>query len=314
LDVIATRLLKQLLRTLEGIERHIMASLDQNERTTSEHHETTEEQSEHKPLVEVRSILRLPVSVHRYYEAKYREQKAPWRKAKDVLEYVGVATAIGLAVLTWFTLEKVSSQADSAQKQVGIMQRQLEITDRPWIEISQADVEDFHFHARVDNGKPMLFTTVHMRVANVGHSAATNVRTISFLIFQLGMDPFMEARQKQVCDAPDPMRMTKQFVLFPGRDSGDRLYDEIGFDETIQQGDMWPIGDGKSSVDPVIIGCVLYDIPGSHNNPHHTGFSYQFNSRTPNGHLTYRAFRIGEIISPKSLVLTDNYLGVTYID
>ncbi|HEY1949129.1 MAG TPA: hypothetical protein VGG97_19125 [Bryobacteraceae bacterium] len=249
------------------------------------------------------------VATNEKHQKTYEEKN--YRLQKSGLWIQGI-----LCLVTGFAFAAAAWYANIAQKQQVIMQKQLETTDRPWVEISKADVAEFRFHSRVDNGMPMLDVRLKLRVANVGHSVATNVRLKTRLIFQMSIEPYMEIKQKQACEVADIMRITKEFVLFPGRDSGDRLYEEIGFDETIQDTDkLWiETGERQSPVDPALIGCVLYDIPSSRMNPHYTWFSYQFVRKLPNGQLDHRAFFIGEKVPTESLVLIDDLLGVTYVN
>src|SRR4051794_30463554 len=48
------------------------------------------------------------------------------------------------------------------QGQLRVMRGQLEATDRPWIEITKADVKEFSFVNRVDNGKSILHAAINL--------------------------------------------------------------------------------------------------------------------------------------------------------
>lgn len=189
------KLLGSFVRSLDAFK----ASLDQYGSAIRKHDQTSENQNQ-KPLpIDLRSELRFPVSVSEYYEAEQRERKSAWRQIRGGLEIVGVTVAVVLATLTYHTLQKVSSQANSAQNQVVIMQQQLEATDRPWVEVVSVESTDgITFYRRIDNGLAGLHASFKMRVKNIGHSAAIHIKMVSQLVFEYPGDANREMRQKQI--------------------------------------------------------------------------------------------------------------------
>ncbi len=160
----------------------------------------------------------------------------------------------------------------------------------------------------------MLTIDLNLLITNVGHSVASNIRIYNELIFEVGIDPYAEERQQRVCEDKNNLVPTKEFVLFPGGNSGGRLFDQVGSFNVIRDEDILPAASGTPYIDPTIVGCVLYDIPGAINNPHHTGFSYQFRKKLPGGRVDNRAFPVGEPVAVNVLVAVDNYLGVNFIN
>jgi hypothetical protein len=274
------KLLKSYVRSLDAFK----ASLDQYGSAARKHEQTSENQDQ-KPLpIEIRSELRLPVTVSEYYEAKQRERQSAWPTIKAWLEIVGVVVAVVLAVLTYYTLRKISSQADSAQQQVVIMQRQLEATDRPWIKIKGASVyPDFSFFGDSIPSNPtqniLGVTMVEVAVENVGRSIAINAYLRGELIFLKGMPEAMQ-EQSLVCSGQSGTTPTILQSIFPG-DPGPRFF-------TSAEQELTAVRKGQE-VKPVFLGCIVYAISNSAK-LHHSAFMYALEQLADGAHWEDKPF------------------------
>lgn len=98
--------------------------------------------TEPRPPVRASVKLQLPVAITEYYEAE-QESKSRlkwWRRIKGAAEIIGIAAGVWYAYTTygmWHTMQK---QTQAAIDQVGIMQKQFEAADRPWISLRVARV------------------------------------------------------------------------------------------------------------------------------------------------------------------------------
>lgn len=312
LDPNTTRLLKQMIRVLERIERRFSAPLQQNEDATSEQNQSAEDHSRQPRRIKIRSELRLPISIRKYYEAENGERESWWPKIKAGLEIGGVAVAVILAGLAFDSLK-------SAQQQVAVMQKQLEATDRPWLQIISADVTGSGLvlgYPGVDSNSPRGSVSVKFVVKNVGRSVAVHVRMTGQLIFELAAN-VLDERQREVCEAGDPMHTTAEFTLFPDQDSGNRLTDQLGTGaggEPINPESILRMRSGALATNPLFAGCITYQMGGAAK-PHHTGFLYTFAFKYPNGIARPdRLFELGKQIPADRLVLMEDPGGFSSVD
>ena len=314
MDTLNTRLLKQLIRVLERIERRITAPLQQHEDATSKQNQSAEHHNEQQRRIKIRSELRLPISVREYYEAEHRERQSLWRKVKTGLEIIGVVVAVILAGLAFGTLK-------SAQQQVGVMRMQLEASDRPWVQITSAEVTGsgltlYPGRPGFKNGWPIGTVSVKFVVKNVGRSVAVHVRMTGRLIFELAAN-LLDERQREVCEAGDPIHTTAEFTLFPDQDSGDRLTGQLGTgagSEPINPQSILTVSGGALMTNPLFAGCITYQMGGS-TKPHHTGFLYTFATKLPDGIARPdRLFYIGKRIPADRLVLMEDPGGFSSVD
>jgi len=161
------RILKAILRSLDSLK----TSLDENNEAIREYTQAAKKESRENAPIEVRSELRLPKAIRGYYEAEQRERQSGWRKLVSGLQFIGVATAVILACLTYLTLQKVSSQAEAAHEQARIMRQQLETTDRPWLSIKTSFVGPFVCYPHGG-----CSTNIGLAFDNVGHMPAVDIR------------------------------------------------------------------------------------------------------------------------------------------
>lgn len=315
MEPINAKLLRQLLRTLEGISRRIEASLDKNAESAPEGYKTAYRESQPQPPIVVHSTLELPVEAREYYRSEY--SKTPGKKVlgaiNKALEIGAIFIALGIAILTYKTLGQIKRQADSAHEQIGIMQRQLEATDRPWIVIANASLIDgISFYRRVDDGLPGAHVKVKVLVKNVGRSIAINVKMTSRLFFELPeeTDVSIKERERSICADSKPSFTSPEFTLAPDQDSGNRL--RVDDYEAIPGDSIFLTVDEAKWVNPAIAGCVTYRTPNSDSKLHHTGFVYQFAVIRPGGFVPEyadRGFLIGKDFAAHQLRMLEHPFG-----
>jgi hypothetical protein len=244
--------------------------------------------------------VRLPVSVTEYYTSENSEGPKDRRRDRIRLglEIAALIAAILAGVFTFRTLAQVRRQADAAQTQVGIMQKQLEATDRPWISVDITANTEYVRGAIVggplffdQNGFGRMAAKIVMR--NIGNSVASRVY-IRELVLAIGLDATEmtrpSAEQKKLCAGPnryarDPnIRDTidPRFTIFP-KDSQVE-YENVGFPtkDILEIPTPRPFKNGKP-VQVFLIACVDYEyaLPQV---PHQTGFIYEvFGDRSHHG-------------------------------
>ena len=234
-----------------------------------------------KPIKESLDALRNSIdkqteAIRRYYEADQSPRRSKWSKLKTGLEYIGVATAVVLAVLTYLTFRRISSQAESAREQVRIMQAQLATTDRAWIKVAAANlIGDVEFqNDRFVQRQTDVSISVGLSAQNVGRSVALNAKVFGHVILQSGVVA-EELTQFNACNAnawdagvqliPD---YVGPFSVFPSESRQFKIFWEGKVDTK----------DRGKSIDPQLIGCVIYFLPKSQQ-PHYSAFAYTIQNR-----------------------------------
>lgn len=270
MESINTKLLRRLVGVLERIEHPLRkALLDQDNKAIAAKKKTEEHTGEPKPLPPANPIIGLHPAIEAYYQSEQhdRPSKDLWERIKRWFEFIGIAVAIWLGFLTYSSLQET-------RKQASIMQRQLEATDRPWIEITTAEVTtDANFFRVPDANQPVMTLGIRIGVKNVGRSVAQNVRMKGDLICQRGFDDDLVMRaQKRTCDMEHSAHISPQVLLFPDRETTENTFQDV-FWTIVPNEAIHRVGD-ENMIQPVLVGCISYDIVGVTNHPHHTGFVY----------------------------------------
>jgi hypothetical protein len=268
-------LLIALLRTLRHIQQTINAIYNQQRPDSSEQKPPTQ--------IDLQSAIRVPPAIHDYYASEQRDRPKKTRveNARLALECIGVVAAIFAGIYTFRTLDQVGKQADAAQRQVSIMQRQLEATDRPWVEVvSATSTNGLQFFRKLNNRHPGLDAEFSIKGKNIGHSVALHVKATSRVIFGIFDPESLLKIENAVCREQKPLYSSEEITLFPDRDSGNRLTYGIagGYPQDLPTEALMPRVQGVIgiSVFPVIVGCITYQIPNALGRIHHTGFAYEF--------------------------------------
>ncbi|MGO9863057.1 MAG: hypothetical protein ACLPLR_05560 [Terriglobales bacterium] len=161
--------------------------------------------------------------------------------------------------------------------QLSTMQRQLEMTDRPWIKDSVLSA----FEMGWQHGS-YLGWAVTVRTENIGHSVATGIFPEVKLITIEGADfiDYPRREAQKVCDEVsvrfekikgDPSAWAAS--VFPGE-----ARDFPGYNVYLRPSEVEKKSfDGGTnlgkSIMPMLVGCIVYHYPSSEH-AHHTGFVY----------------------------------------
>jgi len=174
--------------------------------------------------------------------------------------------------------------AESSKEQIDIMQRQLELGDRPWIKISSATLDEYAWNDMRDLGLNLnLYLSYNLRVVNAGKSAALDVALDSELYIEDSTTigghaktdlsssvPDLQKELSRFCDDPkrhihhDPL----QSPLFPDGEE-QYHYQKLSF-EFPRNDEIRLLGE---SIRTYVLGCVDYHFLAS-SKTHSTRFVY----------------------------------------
>lgn len=250
--------IESLIELLNAIQKQI-ESVSGKQQAENEHNQPQE-----PPFVRLNPQLEQAVAV--YYETgKYRNPGTDWWKwANLALAVLSLLALVGYACITY-------RQWTAMNTQIGIMQEQVESTDRPWAKAEITNVAgyepfsgggaSFKTPLAIDeNGQGSLMFS--WTVKNVGKSVANHIDFAYRVLAQASvLNPVEE--QKRVCAEPK----LGQEALFA--EDPPLTGTAIGIFQTR--------GVTRSKLDNsfylFVVGCVNYDY-GSATGPHQTGFIY----------------------------------------
>jgi hypothetical protein len=272
---------------------------------TRSHNASTEDNPVQVGPINASVTTEFGVAANKYYEAENRERETLLGKHRAKFEATGVVVAIVRLFLNLAVLCQVKRQADAAQKQVGVMRKQLEATDRPWV---TAKVQISSALTSNENGLRITFLFTGQ---NIGKSPAQFVGVDPELVPSIG--PPIQ-RQREICDI-QTSRYTHASsfggpLLFPGQlspdfsESHELLLTWKNLDDYWRQ---FTSKDGKVSPGPTLLpldvtGCFGYASPSKMH--HQTAFSYRISlidGRNP--------FRKDLPIPPAQLRLIPDFAG-----
>jgi hypothetical protein len=197
-----------------------------------------------------------------------------------------------VAVATTVYMIFTGLQFCAVNRQASLMQKQLEVTDRPWLSVDVATEDPLVFR------KDAAFLSVKYTVRNVGRSVANKAMVISdIFIGKLGEDIPAKAieRQRHICEYL-PLTITTHTV-FPGDVFIDRQLIAAGRPE-MEHG-----REGNNYLPFfLIIGCVDYWF-GDQPTRHRTNFIYEVNG--PDRH----SIQIGQDVPADGLIFVKFYSG-----
>lgn len=273
------RLLHSLLGILRSIQQDIHAIHEQGR---------TENTNERLPTkVDIQSEIRLPVAVSEYYAAEQSEGPKDRRRDRIRLrlEVAALIAAVSAGFFTFRTLHQIQRQADAAQRQVAIMQQQLETTDRPWVTVEVMANTEWVPGALI--GGPLIFDkdgrgslAFKIIYKNIGKSVASHVydRTEAWAMGITDRPQMALDEQRRVCNGPNTytkntLPIDIRYTLFP--QDPQVAFVSTGFEtKQIAAPSGFGILKNGKPVQPFIIGCVDYDYAYS-TVPHQTGFIYE---------------------------------------
>ena len=265
------RVVRLLTATLRAIQQSIATA---NEQARANN------RGEQPPIrVDIQSAPIIPPAVTEYYTSENRERKGKniRETIRLVLETVGVVAAISAAVFTLRTLHQV-------QEQIGIMQKQLEQSDRAWIKVEvdplmgapNSLIPTSLFFDRDGVGH----LGVHTALNNIGKSVASHVQVridaLATSLTEYFRTPVEE--QKALCDKPpQPGSIDAATTIFPGdKDEGQWA---LSFQTRSVPATIPGMSLGKA-ITVVVYGCVDYDFANAMK-MHQTGFLYEVRIVSP---------------------------------
>jgi hypothetical protein len=260
---------RSLQKTLESIETQLEAIAKQSKADAGYEKPTPQKPAD--------LVVSLPPSIAAYYDAENNERpsKLTWGRIQRVVEIGGLLTVVAYAIVTTLSLGEIKKQSASAQKQVALMQRQLEVVGRPWLGLNASvNVE------RITVSNDDIGADLIVPVKNYGASPATHVGVD--VIIRTEDHP--EELSQQFRNASDIVCMGLN-ELSPDRRRGVGVVIFPGLSVPHPMG----IGVSGGPVNPhdtlQIIGCIAYEFPAE--KTHHTRFCLE--SHKPAGE-----FRAGD--------------------
>jgi hypothetical protein len=282
------RLLRSVVKTLDALK----ASLDKHREAISKQNETTQRQAHPDPQQVIQPVVSLPPAVTAYYEAQEHNRPSTerWERIKRGIEFLAFGAAITLAILTYRTLQQVKRQADAAQSQVGIMQRQLEAADRPWMKIIGAKpTSDLKFSMMQRDS--LVSAMIVVGVKNIGKSVALNVTIHARMTLTEDSDR-LSREESDVCSGVIETLPVPVLTVFPDDDTKDSLF-VYGVERlpakiekpiiSVMDAPFLSPPDSKL-VSPKFVGCASYTYPSS-SVTRHSGFRFalEYGETPPRG-------------------------------
>ena len=306
------RELARLVRRLIEIASAIKNSVE----SISKNQHSDDDKSKPPSQSDINAHVTLPVSVTDYYAAENRD--GPWKIRRDqwrlAVESATLIAVIIAAVFAYRGFCETRKQAAAAQEQVGIMRKQLEAADRPWIKIAIVPSHDITYTAL---GEGQFYFTAIMK--NIGHSVATDVAIKFAVLVPKGNGVFTEPieRQRKICGTPQQSTIKDtdhdlRTSIFPG-DTSDPLNFGTNIPSTeINDGALHfpPDAQGRTVegtfFSPYLVGCVDYTFATSAVR-HQTGFIYNIARVDPKRDVHPLAFKVGAIV-PRTQVILEKYI------
>jgi hypothetical protein len=197
--------------------------------------------------------------------------------------------------------------------QLGVMKKQLEVTDRPWIKVTGIDIDVLEFlgrdfkpfppfgewaHAQPDH----LWGNFSINIKNVGHSVATQINVQSQLIaphWQNGYSDVVKDELQKFCltlAQQEDASHDSNTILFP-----DESYAAGNGSSVLVDNDHINHGEQGDFIVLALVGCVDYQFSSSAKH-HQTTFVYEFFRAQDR----LRWFPIGENHAPKDILAIRN--------
>lgn len=276
----------------------------------SVHPEDTPAEESECSQVQSAIVSKISPSPRKTEQPDRREDRTPrWKKIAE--RTIAGATA-GLLLVNIFVMYWNRKAAKAAETAADTAQRQLELSQRPWVVTEYAVSAPIEYTP--DGGVKFEITGTYK---NIGNSVALDVLDIPLPhiddITLALTHPTNE--QKEVCERMRNMReksqeSTEGDTLFPQDRGGYKM--PIHF--TKEQLDHASIG-GQSEkiIGFVIIGCVDYKFSFSPKH-HQTGYFYEIVRPLPNGQPGSIPMKLGETLQPNQLIIRRSLLGGFYAD
>ena len=205
-----------------------------------------------------------------------------------------------------------NQQTEAMRRQLVMMQKQLELTDRPWIKVTLETTGPLYFF---DNNTKF---NVNFRITmkNVGRTVATKVRWADET-FLLHNDPFDEPseRQKLILNrlsSTKPHSFEEGESIFPDEES---VYSSSISTAVTVEADDFATRQGRpiSNIVPWVVGCVEYQYASS-TGRHYTCFSYTVRRLDPTIGVDKGVIHVGEDVPAQNVRLDSENWGGRFAD
>lgn len=212
--------------------------------------------------------------------------------------------------------------ANAAREAVRATQKQLEMTDRPWISLEGINIEPPGF-IFTPQGEAHL--TIHPVMKNIGHSVATDVTLKVAMVLPTPSDFVMIAdrEQKKLCKpfTDEAIGIGNTFavsigvsVIFP-----EHIEDSWGYGADLIKNDIAKgqvvvqiSGTSKGIIAPLLIGCIDYRYSSSTRH-HQTGFAYDIRrGRSESGQFVPKAIVVGSNVEANDIGLMKSFFSGFY--
>lgn len=251
---------------------------------TAEERKRQQEPPPDKPK-EVRAIVSFDEETVRDSSGEHERQYRTQRSIRNATWAAFIAASIYALIAACQTYE-LRKAAEAAQRSANFAQRQLEITDRPWISVEATSNTEWVPNALI--GGPLIFDasgrgslTVELTLRNIGRSVATDVyvrqeviaTSIDAASLRIPID-----EQKRICGGQNTYAGSKsaymtdpRYTIFPNDYQIE--FSKSTFDTHNLVDTLPGLKRGKPVI-PYLLGCVDYEY-GSLSVNHQTGFIYE---------------------------------------
>jgi hypothetical protein len=300
-----TKLIKSFILHLDHLAIALHEQADAVCKNTEATEKATKQKAEQQPLTGP-----LAIELNKSITATIQgEPKTQVKNTWDWRDYLRlVAELVGLGVLIWYAHTTRGLWLQS-QKQVKIMQEQLELTDRAWVKMVAVRIID-DFGVALSFGNPSIppfpaktFVQLSLEIdeRNVGHSSALDIQTapVLYLLPAAG-----RSEANIACDSSGAGSQTTA-ILFPDDTSSLKYVPGVKADISQEQ----TFGQDPRLISPVLVICIDYRYQSS-TVRHHTRMAFEVLHPLESDWIWFRGekigapfFDIGRAVSGKNLNL-----------
>lgn len=214
------------------------------------------------------------------------------------LKRLGIAAGIAYTIITYFMYLANNRAANAARESADTATRQLELTERPWVDANITINGPFSYN--VNGALLNVLITIH----NSGNSPAFNATIEPRLMMTFGgQDPWKV--RNEVCQ--DTARQVTKFglgtSLFPNRDFQSPQSVQLGKADIESAQKLWQGHLGNQIVDPHLVVCIAYRPTFNANSVYMTGYVIEVTRIDPVTNLRVNNFPIGKEIDAAHLSL-----------
>jgi hypothetical protein len=258
--------LRQVIVALDRIVRSLKLCAEEQKQQSEAIREYAKAQdgaAKPNPPITIRSEVQIPPEVIQRHDANQADQSRTQTRGY----WVSFLTLIVLSLYTAFTgltICEIRRQNSAVSAQVGIMQKQLEATDRPWVTVEPSISSPLVYN------KSGLKIDLDFAVANTGRSPANRVWVSAGLVPGFELRDWWK-KQDAMCD--DWQFRIAPYVLFPGAHFSQPKSLQLRPDEIDPYRSSHSVNGSHDVMAMGIVGCVGY-IFESRIPLHKTGFMF----------------------------------------